>query len=127
MINFYPVHNKMDQRFMRWVLVGLLALILFGCASSSFIPSPSADVRPVFDGEVKVLRSYPAEGTYEHVGVVLVTGRDLSDEKDLIALMVKIAAERGANALIVQSKPIKVRTTSGSQLKMAGTAIWQAP
>ena len=102
-------------------------VLLNACASSSFAPTPSASVRAAYDGEVKVLRSYPAEGTYEHLGIVSVTGRSLSDENDLIELMVKIAGERGANAIIVQGKPVKVTTSTGEQLKMAATAIWQTP
>ena len=112
---------------MRRILLSCIALFLFGCASASFTPSPSAGLRPAYDGEVRVLRAFPAEETYEHLGVVLVTGRDFSSEEDMIELMVQIAAEHGANAIILQGKPIKVRTSTGRQSKMASTAIWQAP
>ena len=111
------------SRFCRFVCCALVN----ACASSSFAPTPSAAGRPAHDGEVKVLRSYPAEGTYEHLGIVSVTGRSLDDEESLIELMVDIAAERGANAIIVQGKPVKVLTSGGEQLRMAATAIWQTP
>ena len=113
---------------MRAALVVLFAaLLLNACASSSFAPTPSAAARPAHDGEVKVLRSHPVEGTYEHLGIVLVTGRSLDDEESLIELMVEIAAERGANAIIVQGKAVKVITSGGEQLRMAATVIWQTP
>ena len=88
-------------------------MMLFACASSLFTPSPGAGLRPSYDGEVRVLKSYPDEGTYKHLGVVLVTARDFSNEANMIELMVQIAARRGANAIILQGKAIKVRTTSG--------------
>ena len=78
-------------------------VLLNACSSSSFAPTPSAAVRPAYDGEVKILRSYPAEGTYEHLGIVSVTGRSLAEENDLIELMVDVAAERGANCLMTSA------------------------
>ena len=114
------------KNLVRAALVGLFAVFLLNaCASSSFTPTPSATARPAYDGEVTVLRSYPADGTYEHLGIVSVTGRSLDDEESLIELMAEIAAERGANAIIVQGKPVKVITSGGEQLRMAATAIWQ--
>ena len=83
------------------------------CARPGMCIGSSAAARPAHDGEVKVLRSHPAEGTYEHLGIVSVTGRSLDDEESLIELMVEIAAERGANAIIVQGKPVKVITSGG--------------
>ena len=110
------------KNLVRAALVGLFAVFLLNaCASSSFTPTPSATARPAYDGEVTVLRSYPADGTYEHLGIVSVTGRSLDDEESLIELM----AERGANAIIVQGKPVKVITSGGEQLRMAAPAIWQ--
>ena len=123
----FPCNHKTDERLMRAVLVVILTLLLNACASSTFTPTPSASARVAFDGEVKVLTSYPAEGTYEHLGIVSVTGRTLADEQDLIELMAEIAAQRGANAIIVQGKAVKVAASTGEQLKMAATAIWQTP
>ena len=128
MISFSFCNHEMDEQSMRvFVAVVFAVLLLSACASSSFSPTRGASPRPPFDGEVTVLHSYPPEGTYVHLGIVLVTGRSLADEQDLIELMVEIAAEHGANTIVVQGKPVKVVASSGEQLKMAATAIWQAP
>ena len=109
---------------MRPVLAAVMTLaLLSACASSSFTPTPSAQPRPAYDGVVKILTTYPPEGSYEHLGIVSVIGRGASDEASLIELMAEVAAGRGANAIIVQGKPIEV----DDQLKMAATAIWQEP
>ena len=113
---------------MRSVIAAVFGLaLLSACASSSFAPTPSANPRPAYDGEVTILTAYPAEGTYQHLGIVSVIGRAKSTEENLLELMVEVAARHGANTIIVQSKPIKVVTTGGEQLRMAATAIWRGP
>ena len=108
-----------------WLITLLAALVLSACASSEFNRTPSAAARAPYDGPVEVLWNYPGAGTYEHLGIVSVTGRTLSDEPELIEIMSEMAAEYGANAIVVQGKPVEVRTMRGTQTKMAATAIWR--
>ena len=113
---------------MRRVLATLLTGLMLGaCSTVEFTPTPSTPARAPHEGIVKVLRTYPPEGTYEHLGIVHAIGRALADEQDLLELASEVAAEHGANAIVVQGKPVIVRSNSGTQTRMAVTAIWQEP
>jgi OOP family OmpA-OmpF porin len=73
---------------------------LYGCTTAKFITIGTT--YPPYNGDVKILDT-PLEGVnYEVIGIVSVDG-PLDTQFDLIKLMQKVAAQNGANAIIMCS------------------------
>lgn len=103
----------------------LLAALVAGCTSVEFVPTPSARPYHAYKGEVVVLDEFPPAGTFRHLGVVLVTGRSLSDDKRLLKALRKEAAVHGANAIVIQDAKVTRIVHGGTQTLKAAVAIRQ--
>lgn len=97
-----------------------VALLLAGCASSSFSPSGER-VFPPHTGPVTVLERLPAAGEYELVGIVTVHGVNLSSDARMFEQLKERAAARGADAVVPQGK-IRERA-GGDERVLAAHAI----
>jgi OOP family OmpA-OmpF porin len=81
------------------ILTIIVILALYGCATANFFKNGSTTYPPN-NGDVKIL-DMPLEGVnYEVIGIVSVDG-PLDTQYDLIKLMQKVAAQNGANAIII--------------------------
>ena len=111
----------------RW-LAGLFLLLIAavsGCASpAKFQPASGAGHFPAYEGEVKVLENLPPSGSYKRIGVVVVDGVLLTKEPDMVSILKREAAKRGANAVVMQG-PLKVtkEPDGGTSKKLAAWAI----
>lgn len=87
---------------MKQVVLAMLATIvlLYGCSTAHFMKAGST-AYPPYDGEVRVV-DVPLEGVdYELIGIVSV-GRPWDTRyDDLVKLMQEVAAENGADAIIL--------------------------
>jgi hypothetical protein len=97
-----------------------VALLLAGCASSSFSPAGER-VFPPHTGPVAVLDRLPAAGEYELVGIVTVRGVNLSSDARMLEQLQERAAARGADAVVPQGK-IRERA-GGDERVLAAHAI----
>jgi outer membrane protein OmpA-like peptidoglycan-associated protein len=78
----------------------IVILALYGCATATFVKTGTT--YPPYNGDVKILDT-PLDGVnYEVIGIVSVDGA-LDTQYDLIKLMQKVAAQNGANAIIMCS------------------------
>lgn len=108
---------------MRILALIALTVVLAGCASSEFTQS-SAQKYPPFEGEVELLQTRPAPGSYELLGVVMVRGVGLTSDERMYKQLRELAAERGADAVIPQGEIRNRRTTEGGEeRRFAGYAI----
>lgn len=77
----------------------IVILALYGCTTGNFLKNGNTTYPP-YNGDVKILDT-PLEGVnYEVIGIVSVDG-PLDTQYDLIKLMQKVAAQNGANAIII--------------------------
>ncbi|MDX1514708.1 MAG: hypothetical protein R3174_13300, partial [Gammaproteobacteria bacterium] len=103
------------------ILIPLLMLLLTGCLTNAeFTPVPGADSNRRYEGEVEVLTAFPARGTYENLGIVIVRGVRRSDKEDLIERVKAEAARRGADAVVLQGDVKSRRGASGAEEKSLG-------
>lgn len=104
---------------MRTLSILAVIILLGACASTEFNPAPGAPSYPAYDDEVKVLQSFPQEGSYHSLGIVIAYGVDLTDKDDLIEALQSEAAKRGANAIVLQGE-VKLRSRGTSREKVLG-------
>ena len=95
----------------RLILVSMV-LLTGGCANAEYTPAPGAAHYAAYRGEVKVLSGFPAEGSFERLGILVAKGVRLSEKEELIEKLKKEAADRGANAIVLQGD-VKIRRGSG--------------
>ena len=80
----------------------LICLISFGCAKVTF--APTAKTYPPYEGPVKIYKSPPSDLKYEEIGWITADGDFNQPWSELLQMMQKEAASRGANALIIEDK-----------------------
>lgn len=102
-----------------------IVLALAGCASpAKFQPASGAEHYPPYEGKVKVLQNLPGADQYTRIGVVFVEGVLLTKEEDMVRLVKEKAAEKGADAVVMQSPVKVVENPDGSTTKkLAAWAI----
>lgn len=102
----------------------LTVTILGGCASSEFHPEGNGPVLPAYQGEVALLGAFPKPGTYRNLGIVMVKVYGISYPGSLERKMRKVAAGRGADAVVLQGKRQTRRDAEGHETEiLAGWAI----
>jgi hypothetical protein len=84
------------------MLLATFLLLLTACATVRF--TPTGESYPPFAGPVKILKAYPPEGAYTEVGWVSADGDFNTPWSELLGLMQKEAANRGANAIVIEEK-----------------------
>ena len=107
------------------VFLAAAMAIISGCASpAKFQPALGAENLPPFEGEVKVLENLPASNQYKRVGVVTVEGVLLTKEAEMVAEIKKLAAKKGANAVVMQSSmKVTKNPDGGTKRRLAAWAI----
>lgn len=93
--------GKMKKDYTLFVLI-IIGLIFIGCAKVKF--APTGKTYPPYEGSVKIYKSPPADLKYEEIGWVTADGDFNHPWAELLQMMQKEAASRGANALIIEEK-----------------------
>jgi hypothetical protein len=93
--------GKMKKAYALLGLV-LIGLIFIGCAKVKF--APTGKTYPPYEGTVKIFKSPPTDLKYEEIGWVTADGDFNHPWAELLQMMQKEAASRGANALILEEK-----------------------
>jgi len=91
----------MKKNFALLVLI-LMSPMFFGCAKVNF--APTGKTYQPYTGTVKIYKSPPSDLKYEEVGWVTADGDFNHPWSELLQMMQKEAASRGANALIIEDK-----------------------
>ena len=106
------------------VAVGVLLVLLLGACADGRFRASGQGAYPPFPGEVERLEQLPEPGSYELVGVVMVRGATYTSDARMYERLEDVAAQRGADAVVPQSK-IKSRPTTGGgeERRLAGYAI----
>lgn len=95
-------------------------MVIGGCTTAEFTPSPGAGAYRAYQGDVQVLDEFPATGTFERLGIVIARGVRLSEKADLLEDLKSEAARRGANAIVLQGDVKTRRSSGGSEEKLLG-------
>jgi len=77
-------------------------------------------------GEVKVLRSFPQDGTYKKCGSIQIEGGGLSSEETNLDAARDSARKHGANAIVIVKNPDRQECTlaaKGNARKGSAVAI----
>lgn len=77
-------------------------LMVTGCATVRF--TPTGESYPPHPGAVKILKAYPSDSEYAEIGWVSADGDFNTPWSELLGLMQKEAASRGANAIVLEEK-----------------------
>ncbi len=93
--------GKMKKGYAIFILI-FIGLIFFGCAKVKF--APTGKTYPPYQGSVKIYKSPPQDLEYEEIGWVTADGDFNHPWAELLQMMQKEAANRGANALILEEK-----------------------
>lgn len=93
-----PQKNHLLRAFL---LVSALAMMA-GCATVRF--TSTGESRPPYSGAVKILKAYPSDSEYAEIGWVSADGDFNTPWSELLGLMQKEAASRGANAIVIEEK-----------------------
>ena len=80
----------------------LASLIFYGCAKVNF--APTGKIYPPYQGPVKIYTTPPTDIKYEEIGWVTADGDFNHPWAQLLQMMQKEAAFRGANALIIEKR-----------------------
>lgn len=95
------------------IITIIVNVSLYGCTTVNFLKTDKT--YPPYNGDVTILYM-PLEGTnYEVVGVLTVDGL-WDTQEDLVKLMQKVAAQNGANAIVMCSKNNLQLLTQDSRL-----------
>ena len=81
----------------------LICLISFGCAAKVTF-APTGETYPPYEGPVKIYKNLPSDLKYEEIGWITADGDWNQPWSELLHMMQKEAASRGANALIIEDK-----------------------
>ena len=107
---------------MRVLFLSLL-VVLAGCTSVSFEPTSAAGTYPVYEGDVQMLQTFPAEGSYVLLGTIVVSGPEVSRDHSMIDGIKETAADQGANAVVLQTSQIVEANPSDNRRRFAAYAI----
>ena len=77
-------------------------VMMAGCATVRF--TPTGESHPPYSGAVKILKAYPSDSEYAEIGWVSADGDFNTPWSELLGLMQKEAAVRGANAIVIEEK-----------------------
>ena len=91
----------MKKGYPLFVLI-LIGLIFIGCAKVKF--ASTGKTYPLQEGSVKIYKKPPPDLKYEEIGWVTADGDFNHPWAELLQMMQKKAASRGANALIIEEK-----------------------
>ena len=103
----------------------VIAAAIAGCASpATFQPSSGGQNFPPYEGEVRVLENLPSSDQYTRIGIVKVEGVLLTKEAEMVAKIKEKAADKGANAVVMQSAMKVTKNSDGSTTRrLAAWAI----
>jgi len=103
----------------------VVAAAIAGCASpATFQPSSGGQNFPPYEGEVRVLENLPPSDQYTRIGIVKVEGVLLTKETEMVAKIKEKAADKGANAVVMQSAMKVTKNSDGSTTRrLAAWAI----
>ena len=90
--------SRIRSIFLLAAALGLIA----GCATVRF--TSTGESFPPHAGAVKILKAYPDDGAYDEIGWVSADGDFNTPWSELLGLMQKEAASRGANAIVLEEK-----------------------
>lgn len=110
----------------RLLIVAMAAMVVMaGCASpAKFQPSAGGESFPPYEGEVRVLENLPPSDQYTRIGIVRVEGVLLTKESEMMSKLKDKAADKGANAIVMQSAMKVIKNSDGSTTrKLAAWAI----
>lgn len=111
----------------RLLLASLIvaAAAIAGCASpATFQPSSGGQSFPPYEGDVRVLENLPSSDQYTRIGIVKVEGVLLTKEAEMVAKIKDKAADKGANAVVMQSAMKVTKNSDGSTTRrLAAWAI----
>ena len=82
--------------------VFFICLIILSCATVKF--TPTGKIFPPHSGPVKIFKTLPTGLKYEEIGWVSADGDFNHPWAELLCLMQKEAASKGANALIIEER-----------------------
>ena len=101
------------------------ATAIAGCASpATFQPASVGQSFPPYEGEVTTLENLPPSDQYTLIGIVNVEGVLLTKETEMVAKIKDKAADKGADAVVMQSAMKVVKNSDGSTTrKLAAWAI----
>lgn len=96
-----------------------------GCASPpTFQPASGSERFPPYEGEVIVLENLPPSDQYIPVGIVSIEGVLLTKEADMVKKIKAKAADKGANAVVMQSAMKVIKDPDGNTTRrLAAWAI----
>ena len=90
------------NRLLRYFLWTTALVLIAGCATVRF--TPTGESQPPYSGAVKILKAYPSDSEYAEIGWVSADGDFNTPWSELLGLMQKEAAPRGANAIVLEEK-----------------------
>ena len=90
------------NRLLRYFLWTTALVLIAGCATVRF--TPTGESQPPYSGAVKILKAYPSDSEYAEIGWVSADGDFNTPWSELLGLMQKEAASRGANAIVLEEK-----------------------
>jgi len=90
------------NRLMVVFIFAAAVLMIAGCAKVQF--TPTGETYPPYPGTVKIMKAYPSDSSYSEVGWVSADGDFNTPWSELLGLMQKEAASRGANAIVLDDK-----------------------
>lgn len=83
-------------------LTALFFVLAAGCATVRF--TPTGETYPPYGGSVKILKAFPEDGQFDEIGWVSADGDFNTPWSELLGLMQKEAAARGANAMVLEEQ-----------------------
>lgn len=90
------------NRLLSAFLLATALVMITGCATVRF--TPTGESHPPYSGAVKILKAYPSDNEYAEIGWVSADGDFNTPWSELLGLMQKEAASRGANAIVLEEK-----------------------
>jgi len=90
------------KKYYIFIVMIFICAFFFGCAKVKF--APTGNSYPPYEGPVKIYKSPPSGLKYEEIGWVTADGDFNHPWSELLQMMQKEAASRGANALIIEDR-----------------------
>ncbi len=97
---------------MKWTLVLLSAILLFGCTRGYKTVIGGQIYAPVPQEHVTLLLQFPDEGTYKVIGIVTAKGAALASDNAVHRKFQKAAADLGADAVVIGQEAMAYRWTA---------------